>query len=167
MTITQDNLLKMGSNYRIKKEIDYTSFDFFLNDPSSSDQRPLKLNSQVKEDEEISSFLKQVNRFLDAPMSRGQNVGIIDEQELNYSQMSKFALFNEELTHLFNYIRSGSEELTPQEKEYLFYHNRRKLNLGVEKKWARLEKRRLFFESMKDILPRYGYSVYQEPVLYE
>jgi len=33
LNIGLDNLLKVATKYRIKKEIDYTYIDFFLNDP--------------------------------------------------------------------------------------------------------------------------------------
>ena len=40
-------MLKVAEKYGIKKEIDYPQIDIFLNDPTGSDDRPLKYNSNV------------------------------------------------------------------------------------------------------------------------
>jgi hypothetical protein len=56
-------MLKVASRFRIKKELDYTSIDFFINDPSTSDQRPIKLNTQMQGNEDMVSQLKHINRY--------------------------------------------------------------------------------------------------------
>lgn len=37
LTISTENLLRVANKYRIKKEVDYTFFDFYLNDPTTKD----------------------------------------------------------------------------------------------------------------------------------
>ena len=41
-------MLRVGQKFKIKKRIDFTSFDFFLNDPMLTDKRPIKMNSMFK-----------------------------------------------------------------------------------------------------------------------
>ena len=48
LNLSSENMLKVAQKFKIKKNIDYTSFDFYLNDPTLSDERPIKMNSIFK-----------------------------------------------------------------------------------------------------------------------
>jgi hypothetical protein len=50
---------------------------------------------------------------------------------------------------------------------YLFEYNRRKLNPGVEKFYQILKKRKEFFDISKEVLPKYGYESFDEPVVFQ
>ena len=82
LNLSVENMLKVATKYRIKKEVDYTFIDFFLNDPTSSDQRPLKLNSKFKSDVKQSTQLKKVNRYFGVHDSQNDNLDIIEEEDL-------------------------------------------------------------------------------------
>jgi hypothetical protein len=43
--------------------VEYTHFDFFLNDPTDDDDRPIKLNSKFISDHHNATQLKQISRF--------------------------------------------------------------------------------------------------------
>lgn len=77
LNLSVENMLKVATKYRIKKEVDYTFIDFFLNDPTSSDQRPLKLNSKFKSDVKHAAQLKRVNRYFGVHDSQNDNLDII------------------------------------------------------------------------------------------
>jgi hypothetical protein len=53
----------VANRYRIKKEVEYTHFDFFLNDPTTDDQRPVKLHSKFITDKENAAQLKHISRY--------------------------------------------------------------------------------------------------------
>ena len=44
---TSENLVKVAERHRIKKEIDYTQVDLFINDPRDKAERPYKVNSEI------------------------------------------------------------------------------------------------------------------------
>ncbi|CAM6002103.1 unnamed protein product [Sphagnum balticum] len=46
--LSTENLLRLAMQFRIKKEVDYTALDFFLNDPSNSAMRPYKLMPDIR-----------------------------------------------------------------------------------------------------------------------
>jgi len=47
VTQTESNLLKSADRYKIKKEVDYSQIDLFLNDPCDYQHRPYKYNTKV------------------------------------------------------------------------------------------------------------------------
>lgn len=51
LTMNTENLLRVANKYRIKKEIDFTAFDFYLNDPTTPDNRPIRMNGKFKMDQ--------------------------------------------------------------------------------------------------------------------
>ncbi len=63
LSLPTENLLRVANKYRIKKEVDYSAFDFYLNDPCSEDGRPLRLNSKFKSDFENRKHQKQISRY--------------------------------------------------------------------------------------------------------
>jgi len=65
LNLSQDNLMKIGNRYRIKKSIDTTNFDFSLNDPMAEDFRPLKLHSSFRKEKYFLEQLKKVSRYFD------------------------------------------------------------------------------------------------------
>lgn len=65
LTISPKNLLSLAKRYRIKKEIDYACIDFFLNEPTSKDERPIRLNSALKPDVALQKQAKEISRYLE------------------------------------------------------------------------------------------------------
>lgn len=47
LNLSNENRLKMASRYQMKKEIDYSIIDFYLNEPTNKDWRPLKFHSEM------------------------------------------------------------------------------------------------------------------------
>jgi hypothetical protein len=80
LNMEMDNLLRVATRFRIKKEIDYTSIDFFLNDPSGSDERQIKMNSHFKDDDFFISQLKQINRYFGVHEDTNKSMDIIEEK---------------------------------------------------------------------------------------
>ena len=56
--------------------------------------------------------------------------------------------------------------MTEQEKNYLFLINRGKFNLGVEKTYIKMKKRRRYFQLLRDLCKERGYRVFEEPLIY-
>jgi ABC-type uncharacterized transport system permease subunit len=48
VTQTTENLMRSADRHRIKKQVDYSQIDLFLNDPCDYSNRPYKFNSQIK-----------------------------------------------------------------------------------------------------------------------
>lgn len=48
LNLSVENRIKMAARYKMKKEIDYSQIDFFINDPTGKDSRPLKVHSQQR-----------------------------------------------------------------------------------------------------------------------
>lgn len=63
LNMNTDNLLKVANRYRIKKEVDYTFIDFYLNDPTTRDERPIKFNSKFKSDKHSVIRQKHLKRY--------------------------------------------------------------------------------------------------------
>lgn len=63
LNLSTTNRLRMAAKFRIKKEVDYSNVDFFLNDPCGKDYRPLKLHSSFKNDSSVVHNFKQTSRF--------------------------------------------------------------------------------------------------------
>ena len=64
LTVSPQNLLNLAKRYMIKKEIDYTCIDFYLNEPTSKDERPIRLNSALKTDTVLQKQVKEISRYL-------------------------------------------------------------------------------------------------------
>ncbi len=62
LNMNTDNLLRVANRYRIKKEVDYTFLDFYLNDPTTHDGRPIKFNSKFKSDKHSVVQQKHMKR---------------------------------------------------------------------------------------------------------
>ena len=60
LNLSLDNMFRVSTRYSIKKEIDYSIFDFHLNDPTSYDQRPIRFNSEFREDKVFRSQMQNV-----------------------------------------------------------------------------------------------------------
>jgi hypothetical protein len=45
LNLSIENMLKVAARFKIKKELNYSNIDMSLNDPSSSDGRPLRFHS--------------------------------------------------------------------------------------------------------------------------
>ena len=52
----------MASKYKIKKEINMSSFDFLVNDPTDSKLRPIKINSELKS-QAYAGFKEAIKRL--------------------------------------------------------------------------------------------------------
>ena len=63
LNLSTTNRLRVAARFRIKKEVDYSSVDFFLNDPTGKDYRPLKLHSAFRGDPSVVHNFKQTSRF--------------------------------------------------------------------------------------------------------
>ncbi len=63
LTLRPENFLNLAKKYRIKKEVDYSFIDFFMNDPFLSDKRPIKFLSDIKSDGGMSKQVKSMNRY--------------------------------------------------------------------------------------------------------
>lgn len=63
LTLRSESFLNLAKKYRIKKEVDYTFIDFFMNDPSLPDERPIKFSSDIKTDKELLRQMKSMNRY--------------------------------------------------------------------------------------------------------
>lgn len=50
LSLSVENMLRVAGRYEIKKEVEYSTIDLFLNDPSAEDNRPIKYHSKIKED---------------------------------------------------------------------------------------------------------------------
>lgn len=69
--------MNVAKRYRIKKEIDYTFIDFYLNDPIGKDQRPLKYASSVKTDKFLQEPIKAINRYFKVSNTAHETTDII------------------------------------------------------------------------------------------
>lgn len=65
LTVSPQNLLNLAKRYRIKKEIDYTCIDFYLNEPTSKDERPIRLNSALRIDNGLQKSVKEISRYFE------------------------------------------------------------------------------------------------------
>jgi len=63
LNLSLDNRLKIATHYRMKKEIDYSLIDFFLNEPTGKDQRPLKLHSMMEHYPKLITDSKRLSRY--------------------------------------------------------------------------------------------------------
>ena len=65
INLSFENRLRLATKYEMKKEIDYSVVDFFINEPFSPDQRPLKLHSSFTQDKsmkEMQQVFKKISR---------------------------------------------------------------------------------------------------------
>ena len=90
LTLNPENLMRVASKYRIKKELDYTAIDFYLNEAVSEDQRPVKTNSVVRSDEEQIQMLKRINRYFKLPDKIDTTTASIEEVELPFEDIMQF-----------------------------------------------------------------------------
>lgn len=121
LTLSTENLLRVANKYRIKKEVEYTHFDFFLNDPTSHDDRPIKLNSKFISDRHNALQLKHISRFFNVKERAAKAEDIIEEIELDDDELENFRSCNEELHILYEYLKYRQPiKLSTNEKMYLF-----------------------------------------------
>jgi hypothetical protein len=168
LNINVDNLLRVANKYRIKKEVDYTFFDFFLNDPTTKDDRPIKLHSKCKSDHQSVIQHKHLSRYFRIKEGEAKDEDVIEERDLDDNKLENFRSCSEELHILYEYIKYKQHyKLSKNEKVYVFQYNRRKINPGVEKMYSIMKKRRIYFDISKEILPKYGYTAWEEPTVFE
>ena len=55
--------MRLAAKYQMKKEIDYSIVDFFLNEPKGYDNRPLKIHSFETYDKNLMQLFKKVSRY--------------------------------------------------------------------------------------------------------
>jgi hypothetical protein len=65
LSMSIENRLTTAAKYRIKKEIDYSKVDLYLNDPTGKDGRPLKLHNDHSFNQSLLVFYKRISRFFD------------------------------------------------------------------------------------------------------
>jgi hypothetical protein len=168
LSLSTENMLRAGSRYAVKKEIDYSIFDFHLNDPTTRDQRPVRLHSELKGDKRRQEEIKRLERFFKIKEMNNLKTDIIEEKEISCLEYQKFLSYWEESFQIFDFIRSRmTEEVDNQEDVYLFEYNRGKLNAGCRKEYARQNKRRLYYELQKNILQKHGYPCMDDPPFLE
>ena len=68
----------------MKKEVDYSQIDFFLNDPCGVDGRPLKLHSSYKTSAAVVPHNKQTNRYFNVRDRFLETNGVIDEHDISF-----------------------------------------------------------------------------------
>jgi hypothetical protein len=78
LSLTSENYVNLAKKYRIKKEIDYTFIDFFLNEPSSDDHRPHRYSSEIKTDKHLLTRIKSINRYFQVSNSQHDTTDIIE-----------------------------------------------------------------------------------------
>lgn len=83
-------MLKVAGRFEVKKELDYSVIDFFLNDPSTYDNRPIKYHSKIKIDDARKKEIKALNRFFRTKESFDINTDILDEKELSLLEEQRF-----------------------------------------------------------------------------
>ena len=66
LSASVENCLKNAAKYQIKKEIDYSLIDLYLNEPTGTDSRPLKLHSDLSFNQTLMVFYKRLSRFFGA-----------------------------------------------------------------------------------------------------
>lgn len=63
LNLSVENRLKMACKFEIKKEIDYSLIDFYLNEACTEDGRPIKVHSTQLQRYEVRTFYKQLSRY--------------------------------------------------------------------------------------------------------
>ena len=53
----------MAAKYKIKKQIDYSLIDLYLNDPVGNDNRPLKIHTDHKYNQSLLILYKRISRY--------------------------------------------------------------------------------------------------------
>ena len=90
LNLSIENMLKVAGRFEIKKELDYSVIDFFLNDPSTDDNRPIKYHSKIKMDTGRREQIKQLSRFFHIKESFDINSDVLEEKELSLLAEQKF-----------------------------------------------------------------------------
>lgn len=83
LSLGTNNLLRVANRYRIKKEVEYTHFDFFLNNPTTDDLRPIRLHSKFISDRQNVTQLKHISRYFQVKESAAKVEDIIEEATLS------------------------------------------------------------------------------------
>ena len=100
-------MMNVANKYKIKKLIDPTTFDFSLNDPSASDNRPIKLNSCFKFDKDYVTDLKRISRYFKSYQTIENNAEIKEEASISLSEKQNFKSFWEQTTLLLNFFNQN------------------------------------------------------------
>lgn len=119
----------MACRYKIKKEIDYSLIDFYLNEACTSDGRPCKAHSTQFDHKEVRTFYKQLSRYFKTRDPHMNEIAIQNESRLPYQIQDKFLLETEDLIALLDYYKRNSEpKLERHEQEYIHKYNNYKIN---------------------------------------
>jgi hypothetical protein len=168
LNLSTENMLKVASRYEVKKAMDYSTLDFSLNDPTTEDNRPIKYHSRYKADRDRREEFKHLSRFFSVREQNDINTEIIDEVELSLLEEQRFRSYWEESCNVFEFMKTRvGEEISNEEKIYLYEYNRGKINEGCERVLSSLKKRREYFELQKTICAKYEYKVWDDPEFYE
>ena len=102
--------MKTAALYKMKKEIDYSIMDFYLNEPYGKDLRPLKLHSEQKHDKKLTTLNKRLGRYFHMT---DEHVGkqIIDEYNYKYKTEDRFLLEAEDMARLLRYYKQNKEPM--------------------------------------------------------
>ena len=73
ISLTFENRMRLATKYEMKKEIDYSVVDFFINEPFSADQRPIKLHSDFTQNKCMKDMKQMIKRV-------GRHFNIFDSQ---------------------------------------------------------------------------------------
>lgn len=102
-------MLKIASRFRIKKQVDYSVIDFFLNDPTTSDKRPIKINSKIKKDPLLLHEVKKMSRYFNNKNNHYSSNEIIYEHNLNLSEEQNFLNYWEAAEKTFLFFKNSLE----------------------------------------------------------
>ena len=108
-------MMKVADRYRIKKSIDQTNFDFSLNDPSTQDERPIKLNRALRVDQKYLTDLKKLSRYFKTYEQIETNAEIMEEVELSLGEEQKFKDYWEEANCILNFVMLNLKDETSNE----------------------------------------------------
>jgi hypothetical protein len=153
--------------YQMKKEIDYSLIDLYLNEPTDKTGRPLKLHSTQESDRAITQLSKRAGRFFGINDEHfGQN--IVDEARVKYRTEDAFLLTAEDMARILrHYSRDNQPTIDKHEMQYIFEYNNRKINDGCKLLYHKAQQRKTFFDCMEYLCYYYGFKNVTAPEMYE
>ena len=169
LKLSLDNLYRVALKYRMKKEIDYSLVDFYYNQ-ASANHRPVKNSSYLKEQEILLKSIKKINRYFKVKEISHMDEEIVEEKDLKISDIKQFASYEAQAFHLYLYLKnllSDEQNISKQEKQYLYEVTFNSINNGGLKRYSVLKKRRMFFESIEEILSKHKYKVHEASKTYQ
>jgi hypothetical protein len=142
----------------MKKEIDYSLIDFFLNEPTNTDQRPVKLHSEMENYPDMEKNFKKICRYFKM-VEKQFDTEIINEAPLKTNTLLRFLNHQEEMNRLMGYYRKVDNvpKLSKHEKQYLYQYNNYKLNYGCHLLYHRCQQRKQYFNLLYYLSDYHGF----------